>query len=209
MTGNRGRKTVQVLCWTAGIGLVSGSVYCLAAAGNGGKGPASVVITAEASKPPVTATEVSEVPAAPPTPPLPQKAAEQPSDRTSSARSQASGVAKGAQSALRVERLLVTTAVEERRPRTVNGTLPADGRPVVAYLEVTNSSAAKRQVVVTFERDGSPPLGRVRLDIPVGVAHWRTWAQTTRLRTPGRWSATVRTAEGTLLRRQDFVAGSS
>jgi hypothetical protein len=108
-----------------------------------------------------------------------------------------------------VTRLTMTTGVQGRRPLPIEGPLPNDGRPVVAYMEVANGSNTRRRVVVTFERPDSPPLGRVKLVIPARAARWRTWAQTTRIRQAGAWQAVVRDEEGRRLAGLDFVAGSA
>lgn len=111
-----------------------------------------------------------------------------------------------AESPLSVRRLVVTTAVEHRQPRPVGGPLPADGRPVVAYVEVTNTSSTRQAIVVTFERPGLQPLGRVRLTVPAGANGWRTWAQTTRIRQAGEWTAVVRSEGGRELGSLAFTA---
>jgi hypothetical protein len=101
-----------------------------------------------------------------------------------------------------VRRLVVTHAVRDREPIA-----PAElvtGVPVLAFVELANEDALERNVVVTFERDGRPAVGHVRLHVPAGSPRFRTWARTHNLGESGTWEAVVRGDDGKELGRQPF-----
>jgi hypothetical protein len=101
-----------------------------------------------------------------------------------------------------VRRLVVTHAVRDREPIA-----PAElvtGIPVLAFVELANEGAVERNVVVTFERDGRPAVGHVRLHVPAGSPRFRTWARTHNLGESGTWEAVVRGDDGKELGRQPF-----
>ena len=103
---------------------------------------------------------------------------------------------------VKLRRLIVTHAVREREPIA-----PAElvtGTPVVAFVELANDDAVERNVVVTFEREGRPAIGHVKLEVPAGAPRFRTWARTHNLGEPGTWQAVIRSDDGKELGRQPF-----
>jgi hypothetical protein len=106
-------------------------------------------------------------------------------------------------SALRVRRLTITSAIHDREPEDDLTTLHAgDHDRVYAFLELENRGD-ETTVVVTFERDDGTITGDVELDIPANVGRWRTWAFTRHL-TPGQWRAVVRDSERFVISDQSF-----
>ena len=101
-----------------------------------------------------------------------------------------------------VRRLVVTHAVRDREPIA-----PAElvtGTPVLAFVELSNADAIERDVVVTFEREGRPAVGHVKLHVPASSPRFRTWARTHNLSEVGTWEAVVRGEDGKELGRQPF-----
>ncbi|MBN2193021.1 MAG: DUF2914 domain-containing protein [Polyangiaceae bacterium] len=107
---------------------------------------------------------------------------------------------------LAIARLIVTTGIDRREP-VPNPDLRTNA-PVVAFLEVANPRPSAAQIVLTFERPGQDAVGNVPLVIPAGTRRWRTWGESRRIRTPGEWSAVVRTEDGEELGRTRFTVRS-
>jgi hypothetical protein len=138
-----------------------------------------------------------------PKPPASQQAAAKPSEpaRASSPEPRTEQKALAVDK-VAVRRLILTHAVRDREPIA-----PAElvtGIPVLAFVELANEDAIERNVVVTFERDGRPAVGHVKLHGPAGSPRFRTWARTHNLGESGTWEAVVRGDDGKELGRQPF-----
>jgi hypothetical protein len=101
-----------------------------------------------------------------------------------------------------VRRLVVTHAVKDREP--IEPAELVTGTPVLAFIEVSNADAIERNVVITFEREGRPAVGHVKLHVPGSSPRYRTWARTHNLSEIGTWEAVVRSEDGKELGRQPF-----
>jgi hypothetical protein len=101
-----------------------------------------------------------------------------------------------------VRRLVVTHAVSEREP--IEPAELVSGTPIVAFVELSNQDASPRTVVVTFEREGRPAVGHVRLSVPAKSPRFRTWARTKNLGETGTWEAVITSDDGKELGRQPF-----
>ena len=137
-------------------------------------------------------------------PPAPEVAVAKPSDFAPEKRAAKPTIEQkaGASSVVAVRRLVVTHAVKDREPIT-----PAElvtGTPILAFLELSNDDASARDVVVTFEREGRPAVGHVKLHVPASSPRFRTWARTHNLSEVGTWEAVVRSEDGKELGRQPF-----
>jgi len=110
---------------------------------------------------------------------------------------------KGLQ-ALKIKRLVVTQAVEDREPVAV-GNVVASETPVIAFLEVASGSPEEQQVVVTFEHEAGEQAGLVNLSVPGNKPRWRTWGRTSSINRDGRWTAVVRDSRGEELGRTEFT----
>jgi hypothetical protein len=86
-----------------------------------------------------------------------------------------------------VRRLVVTHAVSEREP--IEPAELVTGAPVLAFVELANEDGIERNVVVTFEREGHPSVGHVKLHVPANTPRFRTWARTRNLNALGTWEA--------------------
>jgi Protein of unknown function (DUF2914) len=106
-------------------------------------------------------------------------------------------------SEVRVKRLVVTRAIDQREPVQTASFSPSD-EPVFAFVELDNPSSDAGEVVVTFEHEGGKSVGHVRLEVPAKNKRWRTWGRTRFIREAGTWSAVVRTPDGTELARKSF-----
>ncbi len=104
---------------------------------------------------------------------------------------------------LRVKRLVVTSAIEQREPVAVEA-LTADQK-VVAFVELANAGADEGKVVITFERAGQAPVGNIELAVPGKQPRWRTWGNSRMVKTAGDWEVVVSTEDGQELARQKFV----
>ena len=200
---------LAVTCFAGGITL--GAVGCHAArqtgpeqepAGDGVPGRASAVTQPTAlerkAAPELVRVAASDVAAA-----TPVTAATAVSAGSKSVAPEATSLAP-----LRVRRLLVTAAVENREPAGSDG-LVAGNSPIYAFVELENAAAMSRDIVVTFERQGRDPVGHIRLNVPGSNSRWRTWGHTRRIHEAGTWTAVVRTADGRELARTTFeVAGA-
>ncbi len=110
-------------------------------------------------------------------------------------------------SALRVKRLVVTTAVRDREPVSVDA-LVSDGSAIYAFAELANEGGESGSVRVTFERKGGAErVGDVSLPVPANAARYRTWAFTRFIRDPGVWDAVVWSESGVELGRTSFEVG--
>jgi hypothetical protein len=96
----------------------------------------------------------------------------------------------------------VTHAVSEREP--IEPAELVTGAPVLAFVELANEDGIERNVVVTFEREGRPAVGHVKLHVPANTPRFRTWARTRNLNELGTWEAVVRGDDGKELGRQPF-----
>ena len=101
-----------------------------------------------------------------------------------------------------VRRLIVTHAVSDREP--IEPAELVSGTPILAFVELSNQDATERNVVVTFEREGRPAVGHVKLHVPAQSPRFRTWARTRNLNETGTWEAVIRSEDGTELGRQPF-----
>lgn len=107
--------------------------------------------------------------------------------------------------ALRVHRIVLARGVVNRTPvdPADRFTFGPDDR-LYTWVEVENAGADTAELVFTW----IPPQGAARggqtLDVP-SARRWRTWAFTRQARTPGEWTAEVRTTDGQLLARQTFT----
>jgi len=106
---------------------------------------------------------------------------------------------------LKVKRLVVTHDVEQREPVAVD-TLSTN-QQVVAFVELANDGSDAGEVEITFEQEGKPAVGHIKLEVPAEKPRWRTWGKTRMVKTPGPWEAVVRSADGTELARTKFVVG--
>ncbi len=103
--------------------------------------------------------------------------------------------------ALKVKRLVVTTAIEEREPLPVTE-FKAGSELVYAFVELMNEGD-EQGIVITFERVGKQ-VGHVELGVPANQTRWRTWGRTRNIKQPGDWEAVVRTKDGDELARTRF-----
>jgi hypothetical protein len=109
---------------------------------------------------------------------------------------------------IRVKRLVVTQAVEDREPVEVQEVSPST--PVIAFVEVVTDGREDQNVVVTFEHETGDRVGLVNLNVPGNKARWRTWGRTYDVNRDGRWTAVVRDSRGEELGRTAFtVRGTS
>ena len=115
-----------------------------------------------------------------------------------------------ASSSLKVQRLVVTTAVKDREPVADGQALIADGSPIYAFAELSNPVGESENVRITFERKGGAErVGNVTLPIPGQVARHRTWAVTRFIRAPGVWDAVLWSESGAELERTSFEVTAS
>lgn len=106
--------------------------------------------------------------------------------------------------ALRIKRLVVTQAVEDREPVAVSEVVDAE-TPVIAFVEVASGASEDQQVVVTFEHEQGYSAGLVNLSVPGNKPRWRTWGRAYNIKQGGRWTAVVRDSRGEELGRTQFV----
>lgn len=106
--------------------------------------------------------------------------------------------------ALRIKRLVVTQAVEDREPVDVDEVVDSE-TPVIAFVEVTSGAAEDQQVVVSFEHEGGHSAGGLNLSVPGNKPRWRTWGRTYNIKQGGRWTAVVRDSRGEELGRTEFT----
>ncbi len=106
--------------------------------------------------------------------------------------------------ALRIKRLVVTQAVEDREPVEVTDVVDAE-TPIIAFLEVASGAVEEQQVVVTFEHEEGHSVGLVNLSVPGNKPRWRTWGRTYNIKQDGRWTAVVRDSRGEELGRTKFT----
>lgn len=109
---------------------------------------------------------------------------------------------------IRVKRLVVTQAVEDREPVAVQEV--SSSTPVIAFVEVATDGREDQNVVVTFEHETGDRVGLVNLNVPGNKSRWRTWGRTYDVNRDGRWTAVVRDSRGEELGRTAFtVRGTS
>jgi hypothetical protein len=101
-----------------------------------------------------------------------------------------------------VKRLNVTHAIENREPVSA-ADLKLGDNPILAFVELANTSTDEQRIVVTFEHAGKS-VGHVQLRVPGQSRRWRTWGQTRQIREPGEWQAVVRSEDGKELSRTTF-----
>lgn len=109
--------------------------------------------------------------------------------------------------ALKIKRLVVTQAVEDREP--VAADVVDAETPVIAFVEVASGSTEDQHVVVTFEHETGDRVGLVNLSVPGNKPRWRTWGRTYNVNRDGRWIAVVRDAHGEELGRTEFTVRRS
>lgn len=109
--------------------------------------------------------------------------------------------------ALKIKRLVVTQAVEDREP--VAADVVDAETPVIAFVEVASGSTEDQQVVVTFEHETGDRVGLVNLSVPGNKPRWRTWGRTYNVNRDGRWIAVVRDSRGEELGRTEFTVRRS
>jgi len=119
-------------------------------------------------------------------------------------------VEQPAVSALKVERLVVTTGVKDREPVADGDALLANGSAIYAFAELSNPVGESENVRITFERKGGAErVGNVTLPVPGRVARHRTWAVTRFIRAAGVWDAVVWSESGAELGRTSFEVTAS
>lgn len=106
--------------------------------------------------------------------------------------------------ALKIKRLVVTQAVEDREPVAVTHVVDSE-TPVIAFVEVASGSDEEQQVVVTFEHEAGEQVSPVNLSVPGNKPRWRTWGRTYNVNRDGRWTAVVRDSRGEELGRTEFT----
>jgi hypothetical protein len=106
--------------------------------------------------------------------------------------------------ALKIKRLVVTQAVEDREPVAVTDVVDSE-TPVIAFVEVASGSTEEQQVVVTFEHEAGDQVSPVNLSVPGNKPRWRTWGRTYNVNRDGRWIAVVRDSRGEELGRTEFT----
>jgi len=102
-----------------------------------------------------------------------------------------------------VQRLTVTTGIENREPNEVDR-FELDQGPIYAFVELSNPSEHPQEVVITFENPEGPAVGHVTLSVPAKQPRWRTWGRTRMIQNAGEWSAVVKTLDGDEIVRQSF-----
>jgi hypothetical protein len=109
---------------------------------------------------------------------------------------------------LSVRRITVTTGIENREP-LASDEFRSDAGPIFAFVELSNGSDAAQSIHVTFEHADGAAVGHIDLEVPAKSMRWRTWAQSSLIREPGKWTAIVRTTEGSELARSAFVVDAA
>ena len=117
-------------------------------------------------------------------------------------------VLSDSQAPVRVKRLVVTGAVEDREPVEVDDVVSGDA-PVFAFVELTTGRGTEQEVVVSFEHEAGNHSGVVNLSVPANQKRWRTWGRTRRIDRDGRWTAVVRDRSGAVLGRTEFTVRST
>jgi hypothetical protein len=107
-----------------------------------------------------------------------------------------------------VKRLTVTTGIENREPKEIDG-FELGQSPIYAFVELSNPSDEPHEVVITFENPEGPAVGHVTLSVPANQPRWRTWGRTRMVQNAGEWNAVVKTVEGDEIVRQSFSVESS
>lgn len=103
-----------------------------------------------------------------------------------------------------VRRLIVARGIEDREPLGAASRFESNNDRLYAFVEAVNEGDAG-QLVVVFENEEGDEVGNINLEIPANVPRWRTWAWSQRVREPGRWTAVIRTSDGTELARERFI----
>jgi hypothetical protein len=106
--------------------------------------------------------------------------------------------------ALKIKRIVVTQAVEDREPVAVSDVVDSE-TPVIAFVEIASGSTEEQQVVVTFEHEAGDQVSPVNLSVPGNKPRWRTWGRTYNVNRDGRWTAVVRDSRGEELGRTEFT----
>lgn len=106
-------------------------------------------------------------------------------------------------SPLVLKRLVLARDVQEREPLPLENARTDE--PVVAFVELVNSTPSESGIVVTFEHETGTQVGFVSLSVPAESRRYRTWARTRNVKSPGTWTAIVSTADGKELGRESFV----
>jgi hypothetical protein len=114
----------------------------------------------------------------------------------------------GVGSALEVRRIVVARGVENHEPVGVASRFVLDGTPLYAFMELSNPTSERQEIVVTFERTGGTAVGHVHLNVPAHASRYRTWALSRMVNRPGEWTAVVRTVDGELLDELAFTVES-
>jgi hypothetical protein len=105
---------------------------------------------------------------------------------------------------LKVTRLVVSTGISGREPVGASTSFrSADVERLYAFVELANDSRVKDEIYVTFAPVQGGPQHRVKLEIG-SEPRWRTWAFTRRPKTPGSWTAVVKTSSGRVLATTSF-----
>lgn len=108
-----------------------------------------------------------------------------------------------------INRLMTAPAVEHREPVAASSVFGRDGGTVYAFLDVSNTSAEEKTLLVHFIGPEEQVGGGVELHIPPTVPRWRTWAYTKHAATPGLWRVEIRGVAGTLLGALPFEVESA
>lgn len=101
-----------------------------------------------------------------------------------------------------LRRLVVSASIKDKEP--VPTAVLKVNDPVIAFLELANSTDASTYVQVVFQHESGREVGFVQLDVPATKSRWRTWAQTAMIKQAGKWTAIVRDASGSELGQHGF-----
>ncbi|MBX3251154.1 MAG: DUF2914 domain-containing protein [Myxococcales bacterium] len=106
---------------------------------------------------------------------------------------------------LALRRLALTRGIEGREPVRPSTRFDLTSEPLYAFVEASNAGEDEEPLVITFEGPDGRRTGAVELTIPANAPRWRTWAFTRYASAPGMWSVEVRTLDGELIGRRQFV----
>ncbi len=102
-----------------------------------------------------------------------------------------------------VKRMVIANEIRDREPVPLTEFSP--GAPVVAFVELSNESAAESKIQVVFHHESGRSAGLVELPVPASKSRWRTWARSELVKDPGTWTAVVSQVGGPELQRRTFV----
>jgi len=127
-----------------------------------------------------------------------------PSEPASGAGDPHTGPADPYETDLKVTRLVVSKGISGREPVGASSSFKSsDVDRLYAFVELANDSRTKDEIYVTFAPVGGGPQHRVKLEVG-SEPRWRTWAFTRRPKSPGAWTAVVKTSSGRVLASTSF-----